>query len=615
MSFFEKFQGFARDQPDVEVDSNNGRDEMGVLFNKDDQFAAAFATIGGLNYDLFFDFLRCYEYVEKLDLQKQMHSAMKDPSGYWRVVESFVRRDPEEIFDVLNGTSNLGKSNGFKAVGVELYNTGTSKIELRDDEDWIKEDCSQELKAILKNADMVKASAVLEKKNAIANAVKALTDVLPMAHAPGNNASARYDKALEIIESFDQGKFNLDLHKNVKFPKECGVGLPHTMSSKRWLVQALTNLFSAIADCPAGIAIRSSSITDVSRVSFDSNDPIYFSDDEESPYSLDYHPSWLIDGDSTQSWSWRTTVDNMMKRVNLELSESSSIDRDVALSQALREHLKSNYDSLEFRSFKFKYMFARDNIPYFKFYSDGLSTVEKVYECPDFLHVVSVNVVSQIPDSEYVKVVLPDFNSVVLIPFDFCAVMQLGEFKISSGFTITASDDLSSMRNLALCYQLSHTFAFIESLSGGSPYQYREHAEKLEAMIGSKGANRSLFLRGTSRDARVSAFRGLSNLFVGGNFGLVICAERSKIGGRTTKELNKNSAFIKLTDESRNFGRKSGGKGFAQVFLRDKRKEEESSRSSSDLDESHEERDENENDQITDDDMKEFMQDFYDDDI
>jgi len=568
MNFFDKVSNFSADEGISREFGGDDREAVGSLFNKTDQFAAAFATISGLDYDLFFGFLRFYEYVERLDLEKQMHSAMKDPTSYWKVVESFVRKDAEEIFEVLSGTSNLGKSNGFKAVGVELYNTGTSKIELREEEDWRPDNCSEDLSSILRNPEMIKSSAVLEKKNAIVNAVKALTDVLPMSDAPSNNASARYEKAEEMISSFDEGNFNYDLRGSIKFPKECGVGLPHTMSSQRWLVQALTNLFTAIADCPAGIAVRSDSVTDVSRIEGSSNDPIYFSTDDPSPYNLDYHPSWVVEGVSSEPWQWRSVVDKMVKRINLEYSESSSVERATILNSALRGYLEENYEQLEFREFKFKFMFAKEGIPYFKFFSAGLGSLDDVYQNPDFLHVVSVNIVSQIPDSDYLKVLLPDFNSVVLIPSDFCSCMQLGDFKISSGITITSSDDLSSMRNLVLCYQLSHTFAFIDSLSGGPSYQYREHASKLESTITSRSANKSLFMRGASREEKVAIVKGLSNLFVGGEFGLVIHAERSKIGGRTNRELNKNSAFIKLTKGSRNADRSSGGLGFAQVFMR-----------------------------------------------
>ena len=393
-------------------DSNDIDRTVDDTFSKTDQFGLVFSLLENIDYPTFIRLLEIFNQIRSLDLAKQVNHSIDDPGKMWSHISSFNDWSIDEVRSALRGTSNLNEGDKFRAAGVQLYEMGARSVKFGFDKVWKLEDYPQHFRTICKDSGQLMLSAFVFKKEQLKNAIKSIVDVLPISLRPGSSDSSRYNKVYEMIKMFDKGKFNYKLTKQVKLPKEAGLALPHTMTSKSWLSWALVNLSRSLFGENVFLTFLGDGQIDACQ--FD-GDYLLVSKSEDSPYFVSRHPG-LHDFDKNEdgTWSWRDVVNEHAKAVEMQHSGLAQIDKINYLNQSLCDDL----DGLEAHAINVSDQgcvseYNGDFI--LNFFKQGISNLFELKENPGYLHVLSMNVIKDV-SHDFVKVALPDHSSFVAIP-------------------------------------------------------------------------------------------------------------------------------------------------------------------------------------------------------
>lgn len=543
------FNRFAKVESDDSQDSNFSNEVRPSTnqYDQRDTFGLVFASIPGLDFEMFCEVLGVFEFVSNLDLARQVNHAINNPVESWSVVNSFQNSSREFILDALNSATNANENNRFLAVGVELHNAGIQSVDMGFNDVIALDPYPKTLVSLLRDVSSLKASASIFKKGQIKNAVKCIIDVLPMRLKPDKNYASEFKMVSEMISLFDSGKFKYKLNKQVRLPKEPGLALPHTLTPRLWLNKAVSLLMKELFSPDSIVCFGFDGKIDVSK--FDGTSYFLVSHDSKSPYHLRSHPGLKEWGEEVDGeWEWRHILATTRKSVGLELAERNvkGDSADRYLDGRLCEKLQDISDKYDFQESQLPCLLLHGQTPVFKFYKQGVSSIAELNQNTGYLHALSMNVISEVPRN-YAKILLPDSATFVAIPQVLWNFTQLDEFFSRRGFQVEG--EFADTKTLTLLYQLSHTFAYLEFLSGGPAYDLARHSKKLSNVMSTRNANDILFpVSARSVEEKSNFLNAMSTLVDGGAYGLVLTANRSKVGQRTATKVNSNSVYTRVNN-------------------------------------------------------------------
>lgn len=521
------------------------------VFSEKDQFCMCMAALEFQDEDDFQNFLRAYEILSDFNLMKHLNAAMKDPRDAWNSINSYSDLSSEELFQMVEGSLKVRENDSFKAVRSVLWNSGSARYEVGFSPILPHSDI-RDISIITENSQQFFSSAKHWKIATMANAFDALIALFPLKHRRTGNDSGRYDKVKEYVGSFANGIVEFNLKGVVKYPKEMGIVLAHTLPPREWIARMLSGVFKDLFGTDRVFPVFHREGSDVSIFDYSFHDYLLvddfgsgFDSDQTSyekemisPYRLDSsHPSFIGNQSDDGFWFWREVVHSAIKHANLDLRPGDSLDEIV--QKRLTDEVEELNSDVTFQSTSFPYIIAtRRRDVFVKCFKRGYSKEEEVKNNPSFLHVVKMSVCSKLPNRLYVKFCLSDFYSVLLIPTDLWTALGKDNGYFTQHGCVLSGFDLAQFRNVVFMLQLSCTIAFLDSMDNGEfdPSDYMQNV--LDRVVSSNSMGN--MFSGLKFGARKEFVATVNKLIVGGSFGLIATSERSRVGARTTQKMSAN---------------------------------------------------------------------------
>lgn len=517
-----------------------------VLLDKE-QFAVCIAALGITDLDQFKNFLTVQRYISDLDLTKYVNQAYNDASAMWQVALPYLDLSQDDLHSMLSGSQSSRLTDYFRAVknllweyGLRSYDLGFSNVFTSTGYDDIDN--------VMQDLGSYRNSAALWKISAMQNAYKALSKLFPMGYSGTGDKETR-SQVGRFLSEFSEGRLDCLLRGSLKYPKEMGLILPHTLPPQEWIARVLTDLFRKLCNYDRLFLVFRRENADVTRFDPDQSDYILADfDDYPSPYDLDHHPSIQEDSyDEDGKWKWRRVVRSNTKLASAENGPTdnlSGVVEDLLLNYAISRYSSSGI------IYGDDYIVTDDNDPknlFLRFYRRGLSKMDEVNQNPSYLHVISAAVAQNASSSKYVKVLLADYNSVLLIPTQFWNNLGRSESAVRPYGMVVPRVDCEGVRLIVFLSQFALTHQFLSALRSGKPFDFDGATKNMIGSVAKSSALRALkgwnaMQETVKQDFLTSMFKATKAT----SYGLVATAERNKIGTRTQRYVNQNRGFIQF---------------------------------------------------------------------
>lgn len=529
----------------VSSPENASNDNVLDIINAKEQFAMCLAALRLESVEEFENFLAVQSYIMELDLTGYVNSSLKNPLEMWGVVSQFLDWSVEELHEQLSGLESSRTTDYFRAVRDQLWLCGIRSYSIGFLQSPPKLGVSA-LDSILQELESYKSSAALWKINAMENAYKSLNKLFPMNFA-GTGARQIRESVHHFLEEFSQGRLVCTLKGTFKPPKEMGIVLAHTMPPQEWIAKHLTLLFRKLCNMDEVYVLFRRENADVSAFKQSKSDyALVDFDDDNSPYNLDHHPSFGDDDyDLDDHWHWRSEVSRSVKQVAARMDNEEDLNSEV--TKLLSSYASENFDTSGFEAVS-PFLLAKGNSLFFRVYRRGYSKLEDVKSNKSYLHVVSVAVAQSISANHYVKVLLPDCSSVLLLPADFWMNIGKNESVFHPYGTLVHKLNIDGVRLIVFLCQFAMTHQFIASLSSGAKFDIDKVVTNLSNVVSSSSGLRKIKGWGSSNQTEKQSF--LENVLgqaKEASYGLVATAEKSKVGSRTRSKIEENTGFMQFS--------------------------------------------------------------------
>lgn len=522
-------------------------------------------------------FAKVIEWIDELVQNKwmgQIGKALKDVDSHWNRVVYFQSIGDSELDEMVKDTVSDRNGNVFLAVQRLLWENGHGTLvlgtSLRGKPDIEDENillALRDCQTLVRNMKTIKYG---ELENAYSKILKCLPAKLSRDLKTPMQKATFIDNLLDEFEKGNLGcAFNV---KSYRPPKECGVLIPQTLTSKDWIAESVCALVRSEYGNDVLICFQSSDVMDVRRAS--ESKYILVDEDENSPYHISMNPAlWCDDDeemdDGSNVWAWRkiqVTVKDKVRAELLDVEHVNPLDREKIKLSILRkaavEFVKDS-DPIEWNE-KLCLGVLPDTIHKvtgyqyaLRFFKRGLSKTTQVYENPTFIHVVSNAVAHEIGSSEFKHIMLSDLNSIVLFPH---ALWQVSNFSrsVRNGTTKLYASTIGMERmpgdsNPLSAYMafwgMSHIREMFRCFSLSKDYSYDDHSVKLMETLMIKGSYPNLLAATRNRtQERVKVLALLSKVFPGQMVGAIVPPYSTKVGKQSKDEFMKNVGFSRGID-------------------------------------------------------------------
>jgi hypothetical protein len=432
------------------------------------------------------------------------------------------------------------------------------------------ENASEMMSEAIRDTNNLVLNAKIEKRELQTNAIDSVMESVPL--RVSSNIQTPTDKRNfvdELVDGFTEGTLPHTLiPENYSRPKEPGIMLPHTMNPQDWLAINASKMVTDQFDGALIPCFASESIMDLAPYSHGPADYVLFSKDDRSPMHLSRNPALYCSEGEGRDWAWRLRQPLIVAEVSLEHTRTGSNSTDQ-LERARMTREKQCFYADEFVTEPINRTdYYSPDVPLPKhlkqkfgvealllFAKRGFSTANEVYDDPGVVHIVSLNVAMGIKDETFTKIMLSDFNSVILFPtiiWDRSRfVAKNGRKKYRSSWGIQLAVDHSKFSLYFALAQMSHTRAMFKAWDVGLPYDHQAHSAKLLSNLASGDVNfRSLFGSYADRSAtdKKRALGRLLQLVPGPVVGMWICPAQSKIGKAGIHSIQQDSRFDRDID-------------------------------------------------------------------
>lgn len=521
-----------------------------VLLDKE-QFAVCIAALGISDLDQFKNYLTVQKYIDDLDLAKFLNQAYNNPTAMWQAALPYLDHSPNDLHSMLSGSQSSRLTDYFRAVKNLLWERGVRSFNMGFSNTFSSTGYG-DIDNVLQDIKSYQNSASLWKISAMSNAYKALNKLFPMGYSGTGDKQVRscVDK---FLSAFSQGKLDCIPRGSLKFPKEMGIVLPHTLPPQEWIARLLTDLFRKLCGFDRLFLVFRRENADVTRFDTDQSDYILADfDDYPSPYTLDHHPSLNEDQyDEDGKWNWRNVV-----KSNLKLAAATDHDQLDQLNEvvdaSLTAHAEEEYSTFGF-VFGDDYVVTDNSNPknlFIRIFRRGCSKMDEVKQNPGYIHIISAAIAQTVSSSDYVKVLLADYNSVLLIPTDFWERLGRSPTAVRPYGTVVPKIDLAGIRLIAFLSQFALTHQFLSALQAGKPFDIDGAIDRMINTVVGSSALRAL--QGWKSTDNITKEKFLTSMFQSvraASYGLAATAERNKIGVRTQRQVNQNLGFIQFVDD------------------------------------------------------------------
>jgi hypothetical protein len=530
----------------------------------------------------FSDLVHLFNEVNFFNLVGQVKPAINELDDYYHTSLQFKGITQEQLQRMTSSTKQRRENNTFAGAKKAVWDAGLPAVSIGDDPFNVELNQFNDLiEESLSDMPNVIDHAVFSKQNSMVNAYKSVLKTIPTKNQAALNSDLSRQKAVNaMIADFDEGKMGYRLNpEQYSSPREPGVSLPHTLSSREWAVTTTSHLMNHLYGDEFLLGVRDKDMQDVRRCGGDAGEYLTFDEDSSSPFSLDVSPSlYCNQHDREGTWQWRNYSETIKIRVNQRMADegipnTNSQEREQILKEVQRDvalKIKGDLPDIITEISGFPYLRLINNEVFnvrvpkrfmLLLYKAGLSKLDEVYHHSDYVHLVSKENAKSIGDSEYYKILYPDMNTVLLLPMTFwlrsvwAITPDVSKRPYMSPYGLKLPRlDYSAIGLYFALFQLSHTKNMIDSWKQGREYDPAAHTEKLAAVLGTVQDDnfRTLFPSGFGgRDFEVIAnhLNIFINMFPGSVSGLWIAPALSKQGKTSIKSMQRNAGYARELDQ------------------------------------------------------------------
>jgi hypothetical protein len=530
----------------------------------------------------FSQLVHLFDEVNLMNLIGQVKPAINQLDDYYETSLQFEGITREELEVMTSSTRQRRENNTFAGAKKAVWDAGLPAVNVGDNPfDVELSQFNALIGESLSDMGNVVDHAVFSKQNSMTNAYKAVIKTIPTKDQATVNSDLARRKVIDsMIENFDKGKMNYKLSPELySSPREPGISLPHTLSSREWAVTTTSHLINYLYGSDFLLGVRDKDMQDVRKCRGKAGEYFTFEEDSDSPFSLDVSPSLYCNRyDDEGTWHWRNLTEIIKISVNQEMADKeipnqNSQQREQILKRVQREAaLKIKDDAPDIIS-------EIPGFPYLRLidteecdvdisqnfmlllYKAGFSKLDEVHHRTDYVHLVSKENAKSIGDTDFYKILYPDMNTVLLLPMTFWLRSAWAVSpKVSKKPFISAYGlklprlDYSAVGLYFAMFQLSHTKNMLDSWKRGESYDPAAHTQKLAAVLGRLQDDnfKTLFPSGFGgRNFEVISdhLNIFINMFPGCVSGLLIAPELSKQGKTSIKSMQRNAGYARELDQ------------------------------------------------------------------
>lgn len=454
---------------------------------------------------------------------KIIRRAAQDPrKAYDRALE-FTKMDLSERMRQLNLADQIVHRNKLAAARKVVFDECRPPLSLGCDVHTRKtlDEPSELLEEAIRDRSNLVVDAESEKRVVQVNAVNSVMEAVPIKIKSNLQTTTSKRRHVEkLVDDFTNGTLPHAMNPEVyRRPKEPGVMLPHTMNSQDWVA---TNVSKIVNDQFGGAVIpcfMSKSVMDLSPYSGSPTDYVLFNREDDSPMHLQRNPSLHCQAENPKEWEWRRLQPQLTAEVDLDYKKigSNSVDQMERASRMREKQCaladsyvkckltQRNLGSPEVRIPEL--LATRFNAQALLLFAKrGFSTRQEMIDNPGLIHLLSLNNASDVTDVNFIKIMLSDYNSVILFPIFIWEkgrfFQKRGRVKYRSAWGMELAVDHSKFSLYFALVQLSYTRAMFKAWNAGLSFDWEEHRTKIYTNLRSKNSNYlSLFGSYASRSA------------------------------------------------------------------------------------------------------------------
>jgi len=527
----------------------------------------AFCTLMGTICDSPTNFQESIEAIFALQekgLMGQVQSARSDPSSYWDDCLSERKSTFQEAMMAVEGSARAKQSDVLSAFQNNLWSTGSSTFEVGCSLEIDSDGLTPMARTVFQNQLELIRSIRSHKEEDIKNARENLINCMPkLLLSKYKSESAKKDLLQELIDGVRTGYMPKGFNPSyASMPREPGCMLPHTMEPKDWLAHSVADWVDQEYGEDFVVGFRTKDTHNVRRYCPEDGFILY-SDDPEDAYSFETNPSIFCTSiEDDGSWTWRREQDLINSKVNIAVKKNQDASHEFVQAQRKYYTLSSAETYVQERG---SVEWAKDNLSFFgrfnevlqqkmskkfilRFYKRGISKLNSVIENPEYIHVVGFNTATSVGNSRFFHVLLPDFNTVILMPMSFwnrsrSMRSRKGDLKQRYRTPLALekpTGDISPYRAYIMLASLSHTYYMLECFESGEPYDAHKHTQDLLNVV--SNPNTFPVLLGSNR-SRYNSLRAIMSVLPGTRQGFYACPKISKIGRGAERNLNRTAGF------------------------------------------------------------------------
>lgn len=529
-------------------------------------------------------FLSVFEYLTTEKLIGSANRALKDVGQSWFEAEAYTGLPDDTLERMLIDGTGFDPMSFMRSAQRSLWSTGLPTMKIGEDlSDRTPYSHLRELSETLSDLSAVASGAETFKLHSSSNLFRSIITCAPNeVRKKITNRLSQLKETKEIVSQFVQGKlpYKLDL-KSFKASKEPGLALPHTLSPQDWIGSSVTALMEMEFGSKLMVAFKENDCNQLRQYHGADSDYLLFSDDEESAYSISNTPAiYSCDQfDESGEWIWRSIEERVKKRVSYEVvqgglkgqqqSHRDELSKRFELEEALS--LKGESDEIAFSGVACIAKVPRSlskrlgKTMCIQFWKRGYSKKTEIDENDTYVHICKNSVVSSLEAGKYYPIMLPDFQSVVLMPphlWSLSRFMSNKDRDTPSAYRSrlgirSLSADMSYIQLYFTLFQLAHTFKMFECWNSGKPYDGAAYSEEILPLLQtSVDANFCSLFKGKvskpqNRRIVLGAFSGTS---IGSITGLWIAPATSKLGKAGLVDIKADNAFMSIADDLNNQG-------------------------------------------------------------
>lgn len=527
------------------------------------------------NREVYEAVLNLLEEVEAYKLSGTLHKVSLDRDTFWVQIEKRCSLSSDEIDELLSGGSINDGLKFLQILKKYLHDNAMSVLPITYGMKYTGLD--PVLVGMFENPTKISKGIVLQKESEMKNFCKKFMKTLDERVAQRlTSDSLLLTYVRQVCGNIFNSQFDLKLNPSkYRTPKEAGISMPHTFSSKDWLSGSVSAFIDKQFGGKMVTCFYEEDFSGIRPYHGVFSDYMIVSSDKQSAYHLTTSPALFVAEKSNSIWEWRQIQQSLKLQIagQVRAENVKGMKSDIvralfiAEKEAIEEYMVAN-ESVDITEMSlltsgcltaitedFAALFGGSKEVIIQFFKRGYSKKQEVEDNDDVVHIVKASIAEQFSGDDFFPVALPDFQSVILFPMDIWRLSKQYKKKTqrllntSYGHRFIKGDTAYSIALVYNLLQATLTFRMLDNIHT-SEYVLEEDAEHLKSLLLQGHLNGLLdLLPFNTRKARLKFVDSTFHFIPGIITGIFVCPQSSRKGKDEMNDLIERAGMEKIIDQ------------------------------------------------------------------